>query len=133
LKSLELSSDELGDMRNELMLEEFIDKDSMSYKATLSGIKCLVEACNEAINSLQDSRKRHALNYAAKGFLHLKYFAGNPRPRLTNNGDEVKEFSILCTKAGLPRSDEVCRNSLSSALENFEPHITYDQFIHLYH
>ncbi len=93
-----------------------------SYKSIILNIRDLAESARLAMMEIPDPRKRNALEFAARGYLHLRSLHGFDRPVLSNNGPDVIALKEICEAAGIFLSEERYRGALSESLKNFDPH-----------
>lgn len=96
-----------------------------SFKGTLTYMRDLADSARRVAGSYPEPRKRLALPHAAAGYVWLRHEFGLRMPSLYNDGEDLREFSDLCTAAGIHRAPETLRNAMSQALKDWEsdPHM----------
>jgi hypothetical protein len=103
-----------------------------SYRSIRQDIELLTESARLAAEQLPDPRKNRALEFAARGFLHLRHDYGFPPISLYNNSDDVIEFESICNSAKIFLSRERYRGVLSESLKTFDPYFLQPGFELLY-
>lgn len=122
---LELDHSEwlLEEFHNERGIHDRIrgERSWLSYRSIKCEMRELAESARQAAGQPPDPRKKHALSYAARGFLHLRTHYGRPLPTLYDAGQDLNEFKSLCESAVIMLSAERYRGALSAALATFDP------------
>lgn len=93
-----------------------------TYKGILSNLRELATSALECAADLPEPRKKNALGFAAKAFLHIRRGCGFGKPSKYDNSADVQEFERVCLAASIVLSRPTLRNALSTALEDFDPH-----------
>lgn len=91
------------------------------FVSTIHRLRDLASVAKAEANSLPDPRARPAIPYAALCTLHIMYQCGLDRPAKSDNSEGVELLRRVCESANIHRSNEVYRNALARALEEFEP------------
>jgi len=123
---LETAHDERGIPERVIGLDGFLieqpESEWPSYQSIKWDIRELAMSARIAAERLPNPRKRHALEFAARGLLYLRHDYGFPRVTLSNDSADVSELERVCTSAGLVLSPERYRGALAESLKTFDPH-----------
>jgi len=141
-ESLDQAASLMEDDYMELLLQSFHDwrgatgrmtgeRRWESYRAIKWHIRELAESARQAVDEIPDPRKKFALDFAARGFLHLRHYYGLSRPSLYDGGSDISEFADLCKNAGIHLSNERYRDALRKSIKTFDPYFItgYEEII----
>lgn len=108
------------------------ETDWPSYQSIKSDIRLLAESARQAAEQVPNSRKRFALSFAARGFLHLRHDYGFPPVAKYKDSADVIELERVCSSAGMVLSRESYLGALTDSLKTFDPHFTEPEYRPIY-
>lgn len=108
------------------------DSDWPIYQSIKWDIRLLAESARLCAESVPNSRRKFALEFAARGLLHLRFDYEFPPPVKYKDSDDVFELERVCINAGMMLSRESYLNAITKVLKTFDPRYTEPEFYFLY-